>query len=153
LRPFLSEELDDEAIVRIAPLVKERLVRLSDARDLVAFLSETDATVRDRYDVEQLIPRKMGADEAVTALKAARRCFEPLTDADWSADVLEPRCRTAAEELGLKPGDFFKPLRVAVTGRTVSPPLFGSMELLGRERSMARIEAALGKLGAGSAVA
>ena len=46
----------------------------------------------------------------------------------------------------MKAGDFFMPIRVAVTGRTVSPPLFGSLELLGRERSLARIDDAIGKL-------
>jgi glutamyl-tRNA synthetase len=153
LRPFLPDQMDDETIVRVAPLIKERLVRLGDAAELVAFLYETDATVGDRYDVEQLFPKKMGAAEAAAALQAARSRLDLLTDADWSADVLEPRCRTAAEDLGWKPGDFFKPIRVSVTGRTVSPPLFGSMELLGRERCLARIETALDKLGAGSAVA
>ena len=46
--------------------------------------------------------------------------------------------------MGWKPGDFFRPLRIAITGRSVSPPLFGSMELLGRERVLARLDAALG---------
>jgi len=48
--------------------------------------------------------------------------------------------------MGWKAGDFFKPMRIAITGRSVSPPLFGSMELLGRERCLARIDAALAKL-------
>jgi glutamyl-tRNA synthetase len=51
----------------------------------------------------------------------------------------------------MKAGDFFSPLRVAVTGRTVSPPLFASLELLGRDRSLARVDVALVKLAAGTA--
>jgi glutamyl-tRNA synthetase len=62
--------------------------------------------------------------------------------------VLEQRCRAAADSLGMKAGDFFTPIRVAVTGRTVSPPLFDSLELLGRDRALARIRAALDKLAA-----
>jgi glutamyl-tRNA synthetase len=84
----------------------------------------------------------------VSAVAAARRALEALTDADFSADVLEARCRVAADELGWKAGDFFRPLRMAVTGRAVSPPLFGSMELLGRDRVLARLDAAIGKLDA-----
>jgi glutamyl-tRNA synthetase len=82
------------------------------------------------------------------AVTSARDLLAALTDADFAADVLEARCRTAAEELGWKAGDFFRPLRVAVTGRTVSPPLFGSMELLGREPVLARLDAAIGRLSA-----
>ena len=52
---------------------------------------------------------------------------------------------TEGERLGWKAGDFFRPLRIAITGRSVSPPLFGSMELLGRDRVLARLDAALGK--------
>jgi glutamyl-tRNA synthetase len=83
--------------------------------------------------------------DAVLALSAAREVIAELTSADFATDLLESRCRTAAEGLGWKAGDFFRPLRIAVTGRSVSPPLFGSMELLGRDRVLARIEAALGK--------
>ncbi|CAN5570830.1 hypothetical protein BH23CHL10_BH23CHL10_05320 [soil metagenome] len=70
-----------------------------------------------------------------------------LDDADFSAEVIEQRARAAAEAIGAKAGDFFSPIRVAVTGRTISPPLFDSLELLGRERSLARLEIALEKLG------
>ena len=78
--------------------------------------------------------------------RRARATLAELDDADFSADVLEQRCREAADAAGMKAGDFFMPIRVAVTGRTVSPPLFASLELLGRERSLARIDDAIGKL-------
>jgi len=70
-----------------------------------------------------------------------------VDDPDFAAGELEAICRSAAEAHGWKPGDFFRPLRVAITGRLVSPPLFGSMELLGRDRTLARIEAARARLG------
>ncbi len=146
LRPFLPEALDDASVLRVVPLIKERLVRLGDAAELVAFLVETDAEVGSRYEADALLPKNREAGETASAVAAARDALEALTPADFSADVLESRCREAAEELGWKAGDFFRPLRLAVTGRPVSPPLFGSMELLGRDRVLARLDAATGKL-------
>ena len=91
-------------------------------------------------------PRGAPSADAATALQAARDALAELTAADFAADVLEGRCRQEAERLGWKAGDFFRPLRIAITGRSVSPPLFGSMELLGRDRVLARIDAALRKV-------
>jgi glutamyl-tRNA synthetase len=148
LRPFLPDTLDDDAVVRVVPLIKERLVRLSDAGALVAFLVESDPEVVALYDAEELIPKGRSLADAGVALAAGREALSELDDADFAADVLESRCRQAAENLGWKAGDFFRPLRTAVTGRSVSPPLFASMELLGRERVLARIDAALQKAAA-----
>lgn len=148
LRPYLPDAASDETVLRVVPLVRERLVRLGDIGELVAFLFETDATIASWYDGELLLPKKREAADVASALTVVRDDLEHLTDADWSADVLDSRCRAIAEQLDWKPGDVFKPMRVAITGRTVSPPLFGSMELLGRERCLARIDAALGKLSA-----
>jgi glutamyl-tRNA synthetase len=128
------------------PLIKERLVRLADARELVAFLVETDAEVAAMYDADALLPKARGHAEVASAVASARDELAALTDADFAADVLESRCRAAAERMGWKAGDYFRPLRVAVTGRTVSPPLFGSMELLGRDPVLARLDAAIGRL-------
>jgi glutamyl-tRNA synthetase len=148
LRPFLPDTLDDDAVHRVTPLVKERLVRLADAAELTAFLVETDAQVAAMVDIQALLPKGRSAADAARALAAARDLLAQLADGDFAADVLEARCRAAAEEMGWKAGDFFRPLRVALTGRSVSPPLFGSMELLGRDRVLARIDAALGKVSA-----
>jgi nondiscriminating glutamyl-tRNA synthetase len=145
LRPFLPETLDDEAVVRIVPLIKERLVKLADARELVAFLTETDDEVAALYDADALVPKGRTAADAAAALQAARQALSELSAADFAADELEARCRDEAERLAWKAGDFFRPLRMAITGRSVSPPLFGSMELLGRDRVLARLDAALGK--------
>jgi nondiscriminating glutamyl-tRNA synthetase len=149
LRPFVPESMDDEDLVRIVPLVKERLVRLGDVRELAAFLWESDEEVSSAYDPEQLFGKGGGAPEASDVLERARRVIADLGDADFAADVLEQRCRAAADAASMKAGDFFKPLRVAITGRTVSPPLFASMELLGRDRTLARIDLALTALRGG----
>ncbi len=144
LRPFLPEALADEQLLRLVPLLHERLVRLSDATELAAFLTETDEQVAALYEPDLLLPKGRSVAETAGALAAAR---EALAAAEWTGEGLEAAGRAAAEAHGWKPGDFFRPLRVAVTGRLVSPPLFGSMELLRRERTLARIAAAQARLG------
>jgi len=146
LRAWVPDAVADEDLLRIVPLVKERLVRLGDIGALVGFAWEPDEVVASWYAPELLHPRKGGPAEARTALAAAKSVLAELSDAEFSAELLEQRCRAAAEEAGMKAGDFFSPIRVAVTGRTVSPPLFGSLELIGRERALARIGDGLAKL-------
>jgi glutamyl-tRNA synthetase len=147
LRPFLPAALDDGIVMRLAPLLKERLVRLGDATELSAFLTETDAEVASLYDADLLLAKGRSPGETGAALRVAREALAAVPEADFAAGELEAICRAAAEGHGWKAGDFFRPLRVAVTGRLVSPPLFGSMELLGRERTLSRIDAALARLG------
>ena len=147
LRPFLPEALDDGILMRLAPLLKERLVRLGDATELSAFLTETDDQVAGLYEPELLLPKGRSGAEVTEALALARDALAAVPEPDFAAGELEAICRSTADGHGWKAGDFFRPLRVAITGRLVSPPLFGSMELLGRERTLARIEAALARLG------
>ncbi len=146
LRPWVPDAVADADLVRIVPLVKERLIRLADVVALTAFLWEPDEVVSSWYGPELLVPKKGSAEGARTALGATRSLLAELDDADFSADVLEQRSREAAERAGMKAGEFFTPVRVAITGRTVSPPLFDSLELLGRERSLARMDGAFEKL-------
>ena len=148
LRPWIPEVITDAGLVRMVPLVRERLVKLSEAPGLLGFVWEPDEVVAGWYAPELLHPRKGGPDEARAALGRAAELLAELDDADFSAEVLEQRCRAAAEALGMKAGDFFTPIRVAVTGRTVSPPLFDSLELLGRDRALARIRIGLDGLAA-----
>jgi glutamyl-tRNA synthetase len=149
LRAWMPDALADADLVRLVPLVKERHTRLSEATELLGFVWEPDDVVSGWYDAELLSPRKGGPADARRALEAARATLADIHDLDFGADLLEQRCRISAEEAGMKAGDFFTPIRVAVTGRTVSPPLFASLEVLGRERSLARIDAALAKLAPG----
>ncbi len=146
LRSWVPAAVADEDLLRLVPLIKERLVKLGDVPGLIGFVWEPDDVVAGWYDAELLHPRKGGPDQARVALEGARSTLAELAEADFSADVLEQRCREAAEEAGMKAGEFFLPIRVAVTGRTVSPPLFASLEMLGRARSLARIDDALAKL-------
>jgi nondiscriminating glutamyl-tRNA synthetase len=146
LRPFVPDAVGDEDLLRMVPLVKERLVKLRDATDLLGFVWEPDDVVASWYGPELLFPKKGGPAEASAALQGARAALSDVLDADFSADLLEQRFREAADAAGMKAGDFFSPLRVAITGRTISPPLFASLELLGRERSLARVDRALDKI-------
>jgi len=146
LRPFIPAALDDNMLLRLVPLLRERLVRLGDATQLAAFLTETDAQVAALYEPELLLPKDRSAAEVAAALRAARESIGALAEAEFAAEELEARSRAAAEAHGWRAGDFFRPIRVAVTGRVVSPPLFGSMELLGRDRTLARIDAAAERL-------
>ena len=95
------------------------------------------------YDASLLLGKKLTRETAVTGLEAA---LGRLQDLSFDASSLELTLRPLASELGLKTGDFFGLLRVATTGRTAAPPLFQTMEVLGRERCLERIEAALNKL-------
>ncbi len=123
------------------PLVQERMESLGQASGMLGFLFAGPGFTPDPDDSA----RMLGADSA-PVLQAARDALDPL--ADWSAAVIEAALRSALiEGLGLKPKLAFGALRVAVTGRRVSPPLFESIELLGRATSLARIDAALADLG------
>lgn len=85
---------------------------------------------------------KEGSDALLATARAK------LADAEWNADALKNAILAAGEEHGLKLGKAQAPVRVAVTGRTIGLPLFESLEILGREKTLARVDAALAKLAA-----
>jgi glutamyl-tRNA synthetase len=123
-------------VIAAAPLVQERIHTLADGAALVDFLLAGDDFSVD----EEAAAKQLGAD-GQRVLAAAVASLEPLTD--WSAEPIESALHAAlVDGLGLKPRNAYGPIRVAVTGRTVSPPLFESMTLLGRELSLARLHAA-----------
>ncbi|MGV8082707.1 MAG: glutamate--tRNA ligase [Coriobacteriia bacterium] len=120
--------------LRLAPLVSERIKRLDEVAEKVAFLF---APITIEEAAREKVLAKPGAREA---LKAAE---EALTTAEWQHEAIEAALRDVPERLGAKPKTVFQAIRVAVTGSIVSPPLFESLELLGREQTLKRIEAAL----------
>ena len=93
--------------------------------------------------VQRLTPQQAGA-----ALSAAAQSLAALPD--FGEPEIEAALRAQAEALGLKPREFFGAVRVAVTGKSVAPPLFGSLAILGQARSVRRLEAAIARLGASS---
>ncbi|SDM21845.1 glutamate--tRNA ligase [Streptomyces wuyuanensis] len=134
------EEFDQAAWEAIAPYAQTRLTVLSDITANVDFLFREEP-VEDEASWQKAM--KEGSD---ALLRTAR---EKLAAADWSApEALKDAVLAAGEEHGLKLGKAQAPVRVAVTGRTVGLPLFESLQILGREKSLARIDAALEKLGA-----
>lgn len=146
LRPWVPGVVDDPGLLAIVPLVRERLVRLGDVVALAGFLWEPDEVVASRYAPELLEPRNGGPGAAAAALRAAIAVLSAMAPGEFAADEIERRIRAVAAEATVKAGDFFAPIRVAVTGRTVSPPLFASLELLGRDRALARLNDAAARL-------
>jgi glutamyl-tRNA synthetase len=124
----------------IAPLIQERIRLLRDVLTVADFFLFRDLAP---YPVSELIPKKGDAALALRVLKKAR---EELPGADFSHDGLEKALRVAADSLGIKAGQMFEPIRVAVCGRKTAPPLFGTLEVLGREICLTRIDSAIASL-------
>jgi glutamyl-tRNA synthetase len=130
------EQLD--TLRAIAPLVQERVTVLSDAVEMLRFLFADEQT----FAPEEAAAAKVLSADAEPVLRASIEALEALPE--WTAEAVEQALKSAlVDNLGLKPRKAFAPVRVAVTGRTVSPPLYESMELLGRERSLARLRRAV----------
>ncbi|MFE2430802.1 glutamate--tRNA ligase [Streptomyces sp. NPDC059373] len=138
--PWAPEDFDQAAWEAIAPHAQTRLTVLSDITANVDFLFLPEPAE------DEASWQKAMKDPAAAAdlLRTART---KLAAADWNAESLKEAVLAAGEAHGLKLGKAQAPVRVAVTGRTVGLPLFESLEVLGRERTLARIDAALAKLG------
>ncbi|ROR64779.1 glutamate--tRNA ligase [Agrococcus jenensis] len=135
-RVFGGPPSDEERalLAKAAPLVQERMQLLGQAEDMLGFLFlDTEDIHHDADAVAGL------SDDAHAALEASRRALDELETFD-TASIEQVLREVLVEGLGIKPRFAFTPLRVAVTGRRISPPLFESMELLGREAVLARIE-------------
>lgn len=134
--------LDAAVVRRIVPLVRERIKLLTEVAPLTEFFFIDELA----YASDDLLGKGFrGRPEvALAALRTALARLESVRD--WRHEDLEASMRALAEELGVKAGDLFMPIRVAVTGRAVSPPLFETMEVLGRERTLTRLSAALEQL-------
>jgi glutamyl-tRNA synthetase len=137
ITPFLLDaglKADTDRLLKIAPDIQERLVTLKDAVEMTDFLFVESISP----DPEQLVGKGVAKETTLRVLKQAETIlstFEP-----FEAEPLEHAFREAAEAAGMKPGVFFTPIRVAVTGKTVSPPLFASIAALGREKTIERLK-------------
>ncbi len=129
-------DADPALVAAGAPLVQERIQTLVEGADMLRFLVDADIEVDETAAAKQL------GDAGQAVLRVAIPALESLTS--WHTASIEQALRDAlVEGLGLKPRNAYGPIRVAVTGRTVSPPLFESLELLGRDRSLSRLRAAV----------
>jgi glutamyl-tRNA synthetase len=133
-------EADFATVLALVPLIRERIQTLNEAWDWVDFVFVEPPD----YDPELLIQRKMDREGTLAVLTASRQA---LAEADLAAEeALEVQLRSLADELDVKVGPFFGTLRVAVTGKTVAPPLLGTLPILGREKVLARIDRAIALL-------
>ncbi len=129
-----------ELVRRIAPLVRERLKRLADFDAFAGFFFDAELD----YDPALLVHKKATPDLVRDALAAAHATLSAIET--WDVETMEAACRALCESRGWKIGPVFMALRVAVTGRTATPPLFECMEILGQATCLARIQAALSRL-------
>jgi glutamyl-tRNA synthetase len=135
-----SVSLDAAQFAVAAGLVQSRIVVLGDAWGLLKFLNDDEYTIDAKAAAKEL-----GADVG-PVLEAAVSALDDVTD--WTAVAIEAALKGAlVEDLGLKPRKAFGPIRVAATGASISPPLFESLELLGRERSVQRLREARDRFG------
>ncbi len=127
-----------EDVRPLLPMIRERLPTLAAIGPLVDFLFVDELRVAP----EMLVPKRWDAPTTLTALTAARETIASVGAVSFEADELEAPLRQLAEERGWKPGDLFMAIRVAVTGKTATPPLFDTLVALGYERALARLDAA-----------
>ncbi|MCU1377606.1 MAG: putative glutamyl-tRNA synthetase [Acidimicrobiales bacterium] len=136
-REVWGAEADVDTFRRLAPLVQERVAVLGEVPAMVDFIFLDEAPDDEASWAKAM---KEGAADILDATAAA------YADAEWQADVLKEALLAVGEGLGLKLSKTQAPVRVAVTGRTVGPPLFESLEVLGREKTLARLAAARSRL-------
>ncbi|HBE06324.1 MAG TPA: hypothetical protein DCY85_07515 [Firmicutes bacterium] len=145
--PFLQESglLPDpcpperfEYLVKIIPLVQERLKWLTEISELVDFFLNEDIAVPKK---ELLVQKKSTPEETHVILQRSRAALAELSE--FSHDAMEQALRSLAETMGIKAGQVFMPLRVAITGRTATPGIFETMDALGKERVLKRLDQAI----------
>ena len=139
--PFGVEHPDFGRVRPAVALLKDRIETLAQAPDLMAYFLLSNL---EPYDSALLVPKKMTREQVLAALEAVAALL-PEVDLD-NEEATEVRFRALADELGLKPGSLFMPVRVAVTGRTQSPGLFETLRVIGAERVRARVAHALERL-------
>lgn len=140
LLPIVNERyphISAEKMLQITPLIRERIRLLSDVLTAADFFFVNKLPP---YDPAELTPQK---GDAAMALKALQKAKEVLPNTEFKHDPLDHALRAAAQELGLKAGQMFQPIRVAVCGRKNAPPLFETLEVLGKDPTLTRIEEAI----------
>ena len=144
LLPIVNEShpnVTAEKMLQITPLIRERIKLLRDVLTAADFFFVDQLP---RYDPAELVPQK---GDAAMALKVLQKAQTVLANVEFKHDPLDQALRGAAQELGVKAGQMFQPIRVAVCGRKNAPGLFETLEVLGKGVTLKRIEQATQKLG------
>jgi glutamyl-tRNA synthetase len=140
IKPYLTEaglEVDNDKLLKITPLIRERLVTLDDSIPFAAFFFKD--TIEP--NPEDLIAKGLDAKQSA---EVARQAYDILASLpNLSHETAEPPMREFVEKSGLSANQVFGILRVAVTGQKVSPPLFESMEIIGKEKVLERLQKAI----------
>ncbi len=140
IKPFfnaLGFQTDDGTLLKIAPIIQERITTLDEAPDFAGFFFQDHVEPAP----EELVARGLTASQSADA---ARRSYDLLAALDTiNPDTAELPMRSLVEQMGFSAGQVFGILRLAVTGQKVSPPLFESMAIIGKEKVLARIERAI----------
>ena len=131
-------------LLQLTPMVHERLEELQQAPELLEFFFKAPRPGAGGYDPALLVPKKTEPARAADMLRAVHAALNALDI--WSPGVLEEALRTLCETLDVKPGPLFGAVRVAVSGRTVAPPLFDMLAALGRDEVLARVAVAAAAL-------
>jgi glutamyl-tRNA synthetase len=140
IKPFFEREgfvVDDAKLLKIVPLIRERLVTLDDCIPFAGFFFKDEVSPNP----QDLVAKDLTPAQSADVARKALAILESLPEMSHAA--AEPPLRALVEEAGLHPNQVFGILRVAVTGQKVSPPLFESMEIIGRETVLARIRQAI----------
>jgi glutamyl-tRNA synthetase len=143
IKPFLEKaglRVDDDVLMRVTPLVKVRLTTLDEVVEMAGFFFREDV----KPNPEELVAKGLTPAQALDAARWSLRVLEEVNP--FTAQEAELPMRTLVGELGLSAGQVFGILRVAVTGKKVSPPLFESMEVIGQKTVLKRIRAAVHEL-------
>ena len=140
LAPFIPSDCPQTLVPQILPLIKERLVTLKDFEELTTFFYRDLPRGKAGINLDQaVLTKKSTTEEVATQLSATRSALEGLDKEVWTHENIEQKVRSLAEANGWKPGQYFMMLRIAVTGKTATPPLFETMQVLGREKCLSRL--------------
>ncbi|HEY1272835.1 MAG TPA: glutamate--tRNA ligase family protein [Terriglobales bacterium] len=143
LLPIVREagfHVDPASMLQVTPLIRERIRLLREVLTVADFFFVEQLPP---YDSAELIPQK---GDSGMALRVLQKACAVLSTVEFKHDPLDQALRAAAQEMGVKAGQMFQPIRVAVCGRKNAPPLFETLEVLGKEKTLRRIEQATEKL-------
>ncbi|MFC1790397.1 glutamate--tRNA ligase [Patescibacteria group bacterium] len=138
ISPFVPQGMPRTLVKKTIPLVKPRMHTLADFPGLVGFLSKYQKPTED-----DLTPKGKGGQETLAILSLILEEMDKFSLKNWQAEKMEKKMLTVADGTDWKRSDFFQVFRVAIAGQKISPPLFGSIEILGRKETLARINKAI----------